>query len=241
MIISRRHNFIFIKTRKTAGSSMEFALASHAGPDDLVTPFNPAEELERYGVYPNAVPRNYAPDKALEAAYREAIASGDNSAIKNAWRALVATVDDVSFGRHGGAKRAKRLAGEALWNAAYKFTIERHPYEKAVSLAWFGRRGRDFSVALAEVLRGRDYRNFNLYSMGGKLAVDFIVRHERLAEDVARVEQALGGLDIFSKLPRAKSHQRLDNRPAREVLTDAQKEIVQETCREEFALFGYEP
>jgi hypothetical protein len=37
MIISHRWGFIFIKTRKTAGSSIEAALASILGPDDIAT------------------------------------------------------------------------------------------------------------------------------------------------------------------------------------------------------------
>lgn len=41
MILSHRHRFIFIKTLKTAGTSIEVALARHCGPDDIVTPINP--------------------------------------------------------------------------------------------------------------------------------------------------------------------------------------------------------
>lgn len=37
MIISHRHKFIFIKTRKTAGSSIEKYLINYLGPDDICT------------------------------------------------------------------------------------------------------------------------------------------------------------------------------------------------------------
>lgn len=240
MIISRLHNFVFIKTHKTAGSSMETALASHAGPDDLVTPFGVEEEMARYRAFPNAFPRNYCADKSLEAAYRDAIANGDEDGSHKAFRALKDTSKRPGFGRHGGAKLAQRFAGEALWNSAYKFTIERHPYEKAVSLAWFERRQRDFAISLDSVLEHKRYRNFDLYAMDEKPVVDFIIRFEKLAEDTVIVEKAIG-LDIVSRLPRQKSQHRLDPRPAREVLTEAQKKSVQATCREEFELFGYEP
>lgn len=39
MIISHKHNFIFIKTAKTAGSSIEAYLSPFCGESDIVTPF----------------------------------------------------------------------------------------------------------------------------------------------------------------------------------------------------------
>lgn len=42
-IISFRHNFIFIKTRKTAGTSIEVDLSAIAGDDAIVTPIQPVE------------------------------------------------------------------------------------------------------------------------------------------------------------------------------------------------------
>jgi len=103
-------------------------------------------------------------------------------------------------------------------NRAFKFTIERHPYEKVVSLAWFRAAPKgDFSQALDEVLKIGYYRNFDLYTIDGKLAVDFIIRYEKMDEDVPKVEKAIGGLPILDRLPRANSDQRKDRRAARDV------------------------
>jgi hypothetical protein len=44
MIISHRHRFIFIKTRKTAGTSIEVYLSRFCGEEDVVTPLNPPVE-----------------------------------------------------------------------------------------------------------------------------------------------------------------------------------------------------
>jgi len=51
MIISHRHRMIFIKTRKTAGTSFEVALAKICGSEDIVTPVIPE--------VPGHVPRNF--------------------------------------------------------------------------------------------------------------------------------------------------------------------------------------
>ncbi|MEO0513139.1 MAG: sulfotransferase family 2 domain-containing protein [Planctomycetota bacterium] len=44
MIVSHRHRFIFIKTEKTAGTSIEVHLSRHCGPEDIVTAFGSGEE-----------------------------------------------------------------------------------------------------------------------------------------------------------------------------------------------------
>lgn len=52
MILSHRHRFIFIKTTKTAGTSLETYLSRWCGDDDVVTPFGVPE--------PGHQPRNHA-------------------------------------------------------------------------------------------------------------------------------------------------------------------------------------
>lgn len=44
MIVSHKHRFIFIKTRKTAGTSLEVFLSALCGDEDIVTPIQPHVE-----------------------------------------------------------------------------------------------------------------------------------------------------------------------------------------------------
>jgi hypothetical protein len=140
-----------------------------------------------------------------------------------------------------------------FWAGAFKFTSERHPYEKAVSLAFYryGKRERiaakkgkrlseDFAVVLDETVRTRLYKSFNFYAIDGQVVVDDFVRHETLESDLQRIGTRLG-IAIPQQLPRKKAIYKLDDRPAAEILTAEQKRIIRETCREEFDLLGYEP
>ena len=50
MIVSHDRRFIFVKTSKTAGTSVEMQLSVFCGPDDIVTPG--MENTRTFGQYP---------------------------------------------------------------------------------------------------------------------------------------------------------------------------------------------
>ena len=47
MIVSHRYRFIFLKTNKTAGASIEIALSRFCDSEDIITPLLPDDELIR--------------------------------------------------------------------------------------------------------------------------------------------------------------------------------------------------
>jgi hypothetical protein len=49
MIVSHEHKFIFLKSKKTAGTSIELALSQLCGPSDILTPLTRIDEASRAG------------------------------------------------------------------------------------------------------------------------------------------------------------------------------------------------
>src|SRR5271156_152978 len=72
MILSHEWKFIFIKGRKVAGTSIEMALSTICGPDDIVTPITPLDEVQR--IRAGGYCRNYGVDAKQEEHYRRLLA-----------------------------------------------------------------------------------------------------------------------------------------------------------------------
>ena len=133
-----------------------------------------------------------------------------------------------------------------LWPGAFKFSVDRHPFEKVVSRAWWniGRRGGSPEVELnAEIeaaIATRSYLNFPLYCDEGGVIVDEVWRYEDMWERLAGLGQRLGH-SIPDAPPRAKGAHRRDRRPAREMLSADQRRQIARDAAVEFELLGYEP
>lgn len=232
MIASFLRNFIFIKTKKTASTTVEMTLAPCCGPDDIVTPLGNAEELQRGEGKPLC--RNFMADPALEDEIRALISSGARNRVRKK------LIEQAVYFNHMSAAEAKAKLPPAFWQNACKVTVERHPYERVVSKAYFNyAKDRPFETYLDEVVRSERYTNSQFYTIDGEVAVDEILRQETLQEDLRRLGVKLG-IPIPDSLAQAKSRHRTDRRPARDILTGEQKEIVYRVCRREFELLGYE-
>ena len=134
MIYSTKHGFVFIKGRKVAGTSLEIALSARCGPDDIITPITFEDELMRYEQY-GALPRNFAIDPEKECAYLDNIRSGTKASFSR---------KNCKFWNHMPASDICELLGQHTFRKVLKFVIERHPYEKVVSQAfWKHSRAKD--------------------------------------------------------------------------------------------------
>ncbi|MEP7240364.1 MAG: hypothetical protein ABI697_05715 [Devosia sp.] len=144
------------------------------------------------------------------------------------------------FRSHEHARSARRkLPG--LWERAFKFTVERHPYEKVVSQAYYRLPSfPDFELALASVIRRGKFHSRAVYEIDGEVAVDEVIDYANLAPRLAELG-AQWGHAMPAAMPRINSAQRKDRRPAVEILTEAQKAEIYEGARVVFDRMGFKP
>lgn len=241
MIASFSRGFVFIKGRKTAGTSIEIALSRFCGEGDVITPVSQADEIVRceQGGRP---PQNYGGEGSEAERFRMLASAADIAQVKRAGRAAPRS---RTFYNHMPASAAAKALPEGFWRRAFKFTVDRHPYEKAVSLAYFGYArakrkypGCSFEDWLDRVVRLGKYRNFDLYAGDGRLTVDVVLRYEDMPGCLS-VLMKYTGIDIAPVLPRTKHRFRTDRRPAAETLSDRQKALIQTVCGDEFELLRY--
>lgn len=226
MIASRKHNFIFIKTMKTAGTSIELALGPYCGPDDVLSPISARHDIERFADS-GVMARNFGPPE-IEKHYRKLLRKGNKKLLKE----MLRNTREQRLLAHAKPLDVKAKVGD-FWETAFRFTVERHPYEKAVSLA--AMIGTDIETVVHTENR---YIGYPWYTdERGQIVVDRVMIFDRLHEDFGEVLTGLGLPGIA--LPHARKTDR-DRAPAREQLTQAQKAFIYEQCAPEFELFGWE-
>ena len=248
MIISHRHRFIFVKSRKTGGTSVEIGLSNFVGPNDVVTPITPRDELIRLRSGTSC--RNFANDPKTEKRYLEELSDGPVSALPSY------VVKDQKFVNHMPLSEILSIFGKSV--DGYKIiSLERHPYEKAVSLSNFllGYRTyiaggalqasvEDMKAHIDELITSgkmrEKIRNWDLYTVEGRYQVDFMLQHASLQDDFSMLLSQLGLPAMDDRLPITKLGTRDRTVSARDLLSLNQRSAIQEICAEEFEFFKYE-
>ena len=214
MIISHRHKMIFIKTRKTAGTSIEMWFDSICGSEDIVTPITPEER--------GHTPRNwkclYNPIPELrECAYSKCDAF-------YSWRR---TLGDLRQRRryynHMPARVVRCRVSKRIWDTYWKWCVERDGLEKTVS-QYFMEKARSHKELSTEEFLERYNLPFNypLYTdHEGRILVDEIVQYENLKEGLRGVCDRIG-VEYLGLPFHAKSAERPKGRRPEEVFSEEQ-------------------
>ena len=225
MIINHRYRFIFLKTVKTAGTSVEIALSKFCTPADVITPITADDEqLRRELGYQG--PANYR------------IPFHKYSRLD--WSQFLATRRRLGFYNHAPAKFVRQYVAPDVWKTYFKFTIERNPFDKVVSKYYWDYRGEP-PLPLDEWIRqgkGSRIPAFDIYSINGQVAVDRILRFEKLTEELDEITRHLG-LPEPLQLPRAKVNFRKDRRHYREIMGEEERRRLAVVYARELALLDY--
>ena len=229
MIVSHKHRFIFLKTRKTAGTSIELSLRPHCGPDDIITPVTEDRTAPQSGG-----PRNYLHDRAGWS-LRDHIAwrlRGD--------RCLKTQPAIGYFGHVRGCDLRDRLAPE-LWRDYFKLTIERNPWDRQVShYFWRTRRAGARRPSFRDYLLATEpLRNWEIYTDRDAVIVDAVLRYDRLEEGLDVIAARLG-LPAFQRIARAKASHRPADTSYRDLYDDELRDIIARWYRREIDHFGWE-
>lgn len=220
MIISHRHRFIFLKTRKTAGTSVEIALSRICGDDDVLTPV---------GIDAQA---------RIEFSGRDAqntiVPLRQSMSILRANRRR-------NFYNHIPARLIRASVDPKVWNEYFKFTIERDPFDRAISLYyWRFRNHVEPRPSISEWLTGaRHLSNWPIYALDGEVVADHVIQYDDLTAGLALVSERLG-VDIAMPERRAKGEFRSDRRHPSEMLSDEDIAFIARSCEPEIQYFGYQ-
>jgi len=246
MILSVRHKFVFIKGMKVAGTSVEMALAPLCGPQDVITPISPIDELERMKRGGRA--QNYSTSPVLEADWLQKIAQAKPEDLEKIPQ------PSPIFYNHMTLFEVLNRYPQPL--AGFRFIgIERSPYAKVISWAnmrlTYGQY-RDGSGAMRagydqirayldqsfENGRVLDCRNIDRYrGADGRIGVE-LMRYATLNKEFDAFVRSLGM--ATPPLPHAKMGLLSDGLNAQDVLRSEQIARINSLFAEEFDTFGYE-
>jgi hypothetical protein len=225
MVISHKFRFIFLKTKKTAGTSLEVFLSDRCGPEDILTPIWPHVEPHRA--------RNYRGTWSPLSEFADP-ACGIGGTLRD-----LATAR--RFYNHIPATTLRHRVPAEIWDSYFKFCVERNPWDKTLSHYHMVRNRTGGGLTLDEYLAAGDFcLNYARYTdEAGHQLVDEVVRYESLNEGLGRVFDRLGIEFDGSLGVRAKSEHRTDRKPYQERFTPEQRDIVTRAFRTEIEMHGY--
>ncbi len=227
MILSHKFKLIFIKTAKTAGTSIEVFLSRHCGPQDIVTPIVPPVEGHQprnYEGFINPIPEILERPGKFFSAVRHTLTSC------------------TKFYNHMPAREVKQRVPAEVWNGYFKFCVERNPWDKVLSHYHMHAAREGCSLSLDDYLaRSRFPINYFRYMdrSGRRLIVDRVVHYENLLAELGEVFSQLNIPFDRTLGVAAKSDYRPDRRPYQEVFDDEQRRIVEKAFAREIDLHGY--
>lgn len=237
-IISHTHGLIFLRTRKTASTSIEYALLPHLRRGDFISTSTGAEPLD----HPWWNTANRTTRWKWEVPLKRRLAR---------WRKL----RRFDIYMHEPAHGVRRAVRGEVWYGYTKISVERHPYDRVISMYHWRTRGMKPKPSLREFIefleeqqaskrnwRGKGpkwqlYSNWPIYAIGDEIVADHVIQYENLATELPKVLAEHGIHDL--QLGRNKSRFRDPDATVDTLDADLRRRI-QRLYRREFEAFGYQ-
>lgn len=216
MIVSHEYKFIFIRTEKTAGTSLSAALKPFLGRADLVGKLTRPAWAKYSPIHHGALMRHFPQLFGLHT--------------------------------HATAAQVRAVVGPEVFSRYFKFCVERNPWDRQVSLYFHRKRKRNelesanFDKDMRSIVyRCTEYtrlRNWEIYTIKNKIAVDHVIRYENINEELPRIFSHLG-LPASIELPWRRSGNRDPNLDYRRYYSEWTRDLVARWYRREIEQFGY--
>jgi hypothetical protein len=200
MIYLEKPNILFLKPLKVAGTSFEIALSKFAGPNDILTELRRDEPLR--------AKRGYQEPTNFRWPLSEIVKMRRNDILK----LLYYKRNRRKFVQHTSAGQARERLGNDRFDGAFKVSIVRNPFDQLISLYFYYIfKGAAKQPSLETWIYENPWvltTNEQFYTIGHDEIIDFYIRYEKFAEDIAQLEQqkpVLLGLGDAFKDTNAKS------------------------------------
>jgi len=171
MIISHKYKFIFIKTRKTAGTTIEYNISKYLGENDIIPPSNQSIYLSQNYIYDTKI----------------------SKFLKKVKLNKIGRTFEKKFTEHEHAFDLKKKINQNFFDNYFKFCVEREPVDKCISY-YFMRKNSSTSTTIKQNMTWDDFvqkKRFpvdsNMYSYGNKLLVDKIIKYENLENELTEI------------------------------------------------------
>ena len=171
MIISHKYKFIFIKTRKTAGTTIEYNISKYLGKNDIIPPSNQSVYLSQNFIYDTKI----------------------SKFLKKVKLNKISRIFENKFSEHEHAFDLKKKIDRNFFDSYFKFCVEREPVDKCISY-YFMRKNSSTSTTIKQNMTWDDFvqkKRFpidsNMYSFGNKLLVDKIIKYENLENELTAI------------------------------------------------------
>lgn len=150
---------------------------------------------------------------------------------------------------HASARQVKAVLGEERFASYFKFSIERNPWDRQLSLYSHRKKkhgsrdltnfDRDIRSPLWRALHHSRLSNWNIYSINGTPCIDYMIKYEQLNEGFDEVLRRISA-EGKATLTHRNSSERKDGGEYRARYSDESRALVAKWHKREIEAFGYE-